>query len=1261
MIYLTKQDIDKIVQILRQYTVKDTEFQDASPMSGEEQIALVQKNTNVKISAKKLQEYLFPLIEYKPGSVYVEDTLLSHSNYNALSANMGRVLYEIAQQNAKDSDDKDFALHELIQKLGFHTVETVQDLQKLQDKGYVQEGMLVYISSTQEYKQYKNSIWEDARLGGVLVSDTYENIPFNKLKNGDIAYAKDTNMFYFKNNNNELELLNNIPIIVSTEEPEYKQAFWIDTTNGSTLEHDAGLSEIKDKIQKLEDKVQKLNNLQTYGVLAGNAETSGLQNIYAGTNPIEPDDAQTSFNEEETEELVPGVDGYEVTVAHIKIKCDTASNFNKNKQNLIDGEIVYFTNNHKLAVYYNGFLHVSSGTGDGLSGGGEGLSLEDLQSLSLEFLMFQDGDNKYKVKVIDGKAIAVPFNTNTTPVGSPDNTWKVYISGLLSLNSAYCGGEASEECMCSHNYIELANGSDEDINLNGLYLLYTDSSKESPSDVGYIWEVLPLTGVIKAGGTFVIRGAQCNTLKASMIKVEGYDMLWEVNNRLISFSQKSSSFYLCVGDSFRELLENKTLNNPWTKSTTKVGYIDSVGFGEGSVGEGSAQFTIKDDWNKILFVRWFMLDPSKQANKEYKSRNTTNLWTYINLDKETAKLGNSIQYYYPDDMKISYSPKPSNSNKDFFTNKTKFSKDRPNMINITFGRQATDGGASKRASRCFNWVSVGYYDEYVQYKKITDNNWITVESITEYTTDEDFIPFLEHYKRLKWCTSYGEFVTTHKCIIKDLTAGVYEYKIGRIGDSRYVSDTLTFTVNSDSEVTSFSFIQTSDQQGFNWAEYTAWKKAAYAISKNESSYRFTINTGDITQSGNRVNEWMDYYDGRQYLRDKEEMFSIGNNDLCGHNSTELTDGNDATSKYNHINVLRYFTFELDKNNPNHNIVWEDNIYPIYSLYSFNYGQYHFICLNSEIAQASSKTYKDWQSNSYKGDDTFAKLANSTIEEWLKKDLQLWKNNNSEPTDCNKAIVYMHEMPFTMTTYTVLNGASAREGSHLNTLNKNGDYRFSRLFKKYGIRLVLGGHKHTYTISKPIYDAPEGYITSSNSINSSINILNDNPEESNYKTNWTALSRKPVIQVTKTANIVKDDPFARYELVSKIDAPTYVMCQATGYKLVSNKEQPSDDTYTIPWLLSYFKQPPGTKEGTTENVKQHYPTYIRYDISSTKIDITAKQIHNIWNVNVDTNKASFDMNNQLIDLSVQAMTLSEISDIDKAAYSITDTTKYTINL
>ena len=87
---------------------------------------------------------------------------------------------------------------------------------------------------------------------------------------------------------------------------------------------------------------------------------------------------------------------------------------------------------------------------------------------------------------------------------------------------------------------------------------------------------------------------------------------------------------------------NKTLNNPWTASTVKVGYIDSCGFGAGSVGEGSKTFLVNDDWKKVLFVRWYMLEPAKQGNKAYASRATTGLWTYINLDKNDGKEGNSV-------------------------------------------------------------------------------------------------------------------------------------------------------------------------------------------------------------------------------------------------------------------------------------------------------------------------------------------------------------------------------------------------------------------------------------------------------------------------------------------------------------------------------------------------------------------------------------------------------------------------------------------
>ena len=315
-------------------------------------------------------------------------------------------------------------------------------------------------------------------------------------------------------------------------------------------------------------------------------------------------------------------------------------------------------------------------------------------------------------------------------------------------------------------------------------------------------------------------------------------------------------------------------------------------------------------------------------------------------------------------------------------------------------------------------------------------------------------------------------------------------------------------------------------------------------------------------------------------------------------------------------------------------------------------------------------YKDWESDSYQGDRTFAENANAKIEDWFKKDLQLWKNNNEEPTNCSKCIVYMHEMPFTIVTWSFMGGESARVGSHLNTLNSRGLYRFSRLFKKYGIRVVLGGHKHTYSNSRLIRDdvedmseykeahsiskligAPAGYIGSNNKPVSEVDLMGEVT---------TADTRVPVIQVTDISHVKENDNFARYEVVSKIDAPYYIMSQASGYKLVSNKEQPSGPEYTIPWLLSYFKAKTNAAS-PTENVAQHYPMYIRYDLTDTNVKVTAKQVHNIWNVRLDNNSKKFDMNKQLSELNVESMTLSTISDEDKNNYGITDIDSLTITL
>jgi hypothetical protein len=129
------------------------------------------------------------------------------------------------------------------------------------------------------------------------------------------------------------------------------------------------------------------------------------------------------------------------------------------------------------------------------------------------------------------------------------------------------------------------------------------------------------------------------------------------------------------------------------------------------------------------------------------------------------------------------------------------------MLTITFGRQATVTSA-KGATRCFNWISVGYYDEYIEYK-LKNQSWdqaIKIDSIDANKTysDTNIEKFKKIYGRLRWVSTNSTVVTTHKVILRNLSVGEYEVRARRKGDESYIGDTLRFTVRNSPS--SFSYI-----------------------------------------------------------------------------------------------------------------------------------------------------------------------------------------------------------------------------------------------------------------------------------------------------------------------------------------------------------------------------------------------------------------------------------------------------------------------
>ena len=124
--------------------------------------------------------------------------------------------------------------------------------------------------------------------------------------------------------------------------------------------------------------------------------------------------------------------------------------------------------------------------------------------------------------------------------------------------------------------------------------------------------------------------------------------------------------------------------------------------------------------------------------------------------------------------------------------------------------------------------------------------------------------------------------------------------------------------------------------------------------KSENPYHFCINTGDATQNGNRINEWLDYFEaGKEIFKDTEQMYVVGNNDLSPLDPKILGVGDDL-SKINPINVNYFFTFELPFDIPTS---YSGVFIP--SVYSFIYGNTYFLAMNSEVTEiAREDIYSD---------------------------------------------------------------------------------------------------------------------------------------------------------------------------------------------------------------------------------------------------------------------------------------------------------------
>jgi len=271
----------------------------------------------------------------------------------------------------------------------------------------------------------------------------------------------------------------------------------------------------------------------------------------------------------------------------------------------------------------------------------------------------------------------------------------------------------------------------------------------------------------------------------------------------------------------------------------------------------------------------------------------------------------------------------------------------------------------------------------------------------------------------------------YKADITGLSAGTeYEYKIGikNADDSAKWSKTYTFRT-AKANIDSFKFVAIGDTQSKSWGGltindkgYTYTHAALDLAIKDAGDAAFILNAGDITDDGDDLNMWNWYFKALgDYGATVPHFATIGNHDTWSDDNNNYfslhlnhpDNGADALDQSFSANVSNGYVKKQFS-------AYEDTIY------SYNYGDAHFIVLNS---------------GAYYADDRYLLEAQ---RQWLTEDLEANKGAKWK-------ILMVHEPVY------------HRKGG-----SEDRPWLFD-VIESYGVDLVIQGHSHLVTRTYPMLD------------------------------------------------------------------------------------------------------------------------------------------------------------------------------------------------
>ncbi len=300
----------------------------------------------------------------------------------------------------------------------------------------------------------------------------------------------------------------------------------------------------------------------------------------------------------------------------------------------------------------------------------------------------------------------------------------------------------------------------------------------------------------------------------------------------------------------------------------------------------------------------------------------------------------------------------------------------------------------------------------VKYRKVGDSEWKTVDAVKDvepvYTADEDYF----------------------KCDIVGLSPNTeYEYKIGKKNSDKDSDWTQVFKfTTAENSIDEFTFLAVGDTQGVTWNGTTSSTKGyMYAMAAIQEAFEevenpaFLLHTGDVVENGNNKSYWNMFFKALNNYGTETPMFAtIGNHDTWGaplyfnHHFNHPNNGGTAAldqsykSNVTDGNLLRMFENS-------------DEL-----IYSYDYGDAHFIVLNS---------------GSYCGQDRYILEAQ---RQWLINDLEANK-------DAKWTIMLFHQPVY-----------------HRMGADQDRPWLYD-VIEGYGVDLVIQGHSHLVTRTYPMKD------------------------------------------------------------------------------------------------------------------------------------------------------------------------------------------------